>query len=144
MSDSTADKLAKDAAASMYERDYAVQGAGIGIDEVRPGFASLSMMIRPDMVNGHAVCHGGYIFLLADTAFAYACNSYNEVSYAQTCDIGFIRAGRQGKRLVAVAEERRRGGVTGLYDVAVSTEEGELIAMFRGRSYEIGGSVIQE
>jgi len=143
MSERSADELALACAEAMYERDRASQALGIRIVEVKAGFASLKMDIRADMLNGHAICHGGFIFTLADTAFAYACNSRNEVALAQTCDIDFIQAAREHDQLQAVAEERSRRGRSGLYDVKISKDDGELIAHFRGRCRQVQGEVIR-
>ena len=144
MNQSKAQELALACAESMYERDIAAQEAGITLDEVKPGYACLKMKVRADMLNGHNVCHGGFLFVLADTAFAYACNSYNKVTFAQSCDIDFVQAGKEGDELIAIAEERRRSGRTGLYDVTVSRVDGEVLAYFRGRSYQIKEEVIKE
>jgi len=137
------DELAKACADSMYARDQAAQKMGIELVEIRQGNASLSMKVRKDMLNGHDICHGGYIFALADTAFAYACNSYNKVTVAQNCDIDFIQVAKLSDDLLAIAQERTRGGRTGLYDVNVSRSDGEVVAHFRGRSFQIKGEVIQ-
>ncbi|NKB38517.1 MAG: hydroxyphenylacetyl-CoA thioesterase PaaI [Gammaproteobacteria bacterium] len=144
MSDTEADELASACADAMYERDVAAQAAGIILDSVRCGHASLKMTVRADMLNGHDVCHGGYLFLLADTAFAYACNSYNRVALAQNCDIDFVRPGKEADDLIATAEERRKGGRTGLYDVTVRKSDGEVLAHFRGRSVQLNEAVIQD
>jgi acyl-CoA thioesterase len=144
MNESKADELARACAESMYKRDIAAKESGIVLDEVKAGYACLEMKVRADMLNGHNVCHGGYLFLLADTTFAYACNSYNRVTYAQSCDIDFVEAARGGEKLIAVAEECRRGHRTGLYDVSVSRVNGDILAYFRGRSYQIKGEVIKE
>ena len=99
------------------------------------------MRVREDMVNGHAICHGGYIFTLADSAFAFACNSYDVTTVAAHCEISFLRPARLGEMLVAEAEERHRRGRSGIYDVTVRGADGETIALFRGWSRSIGGSV---
>jgi len=125
----------------MYERDAAAQSLGIVLEEVGPGYARLAMEIAPSMLNGHDVAHGGLIFTLADTAFAYACNSHNERNVALSAQISFVAPGRAGRRLVAVARERSRAGRTGVYDVEVG-DEGQTIAFFRGTSYRIDGTVI--
>ena len=138
------DELAVACADSMFERDIAAQEVGITLEEVKSGYARLKMIVRPDMLNGHDVCHGGFLFMLADTAFAYACNSYNKVTYAQSCDIDFIRPGKEGDDLIAIAEERVRGRRTGLYDVTVSRDDGEVLAHFRGRSYQLKGELLQQ
>lgn len=126
----------------MYARDAAAKSLGIEIDEVGPGYARLSMEVGSSMVNGHDFVHGGLIFTLADTAFAYACNSRNERNVALGAQISFVAPGRVGSRLVAVALERSRAGRTGVFDVEVQDESGTTIALFRGTSYRIDGSVI--
>lgn len=126
----------------MYARDAAARTLGITIEEVRPGYARLSMVGAKSMLNGHDVMHGGFIFALADTAFAYACNSRNESNVALDAAISFRAPGRADERLVATAQERSRAGRTGIYDVEVQNEKGEPIAFFRGTSYRIGGAVI--
>lgn len=133
--------LAEAAAQAMWERDAASQKLGMAIAEVRPGYARMTMTVRDDMVNGHAICHGGYIFTLADSAFAFACNSHDVTTVAAHCEISFLAPARLGDRLVAEAVERHRRGRSGIYDVTVHTEEGALIALFRGWSRSIGGSV---
>ena len=139
-----ADELAVACADSMYEKDIAAQEVGITLEEVKSGYARLKMIVRPDMLNGHDVCHGGFLFMLADTAFAYACNSYNKVTYAQSCDIDFVQPGKKGDDLIAIAEERVRGRRMGLYDVTVSRADGEVLAYFRGRSYQVKGALLHE
>jgi len=126
----------------MYARDAAARTFGITIEEVRPGYARLSMVATPSMLNGHEVVHGGFIFALADTAFAYACNSRDESNVALNAAISFTAPGQAEQRLVASAQERSRAGRTGIYDVEVQNEAGETIAFFRGTSYRIGGPVI--
>jgi acyl-CoA thioesterase len=126
----------------MYARDAAARSLDITIEEVRPGYARLSMTIAESMLNGHDVAHGGFIFLLADTAFAYACNSRDERNVALSATISFVAPGCAGQRLYATAAERSRAGRTGVYDVEVEDENGASIAHFRGTSYRITGSVI--
>jgi phenylacetic acid degradation protein PaaD len=126
--------VAKACAAAMYAGDQASQALGIHIEIIRPGVAKARMRVRDDMVNGQAICHGGLIFTLADTAFAFACNSYNRVTVAASASIDFLRPARLGDELLAVAEEIHRGGRSGLYDVRVSGAAGEALAVFRGRS----------
>jgi len=135
--------LARRAAAAMWADDAASQAMGMTLEEVRPGYARMSMRVREDMVNGHAVCHGGYIFSLADSAFAFACNSYNRTTLAQACDIVFVASARAGDLLVAEAVERVRYGRNGIYDVTVR-RDGEVVAEFRGRSREVAGTVAPE
>jgi acyl-CoA thioesterase len=139
-----AQRLAEAVAEGMYARDFAAQALGIEIEAVGPGSARLAMTVRPDMVNGHDMCHGGMIFTLADTALAYACNSYNQVAVAQTAQITFCAPGRKGDRLVATAEERHQAGRTGVYDVKVANQDGKTIALFRGNSYRLQGTVVPE
>ena len=110
---------------------------------VAPGQATLRMVVRSDMVNGHHICHGGLIFSLADTAFAYACNSYNKNTVASACHIDFLAPGMENDTLDAEAVERSQSGRTGVYDVTVkSRQTGKTIALFRGKSYRINGEVI--
>jgi acyl-CoA thioesterase len=119
---------------AMYARDTASQALGMALEEVRPGYARLRMTVRPDMLNGHGSCHGGLVFALADSAFAFACNSHGVVTVAAGCSIEFLAPAREGDELVAVAEERFREGRNGLYDVEVRRADGALVATFRGRS----------
>jgi len=131
-------------AAAMFERDRAAQALGISIDEVRFGYARCGMSVTEDMLNGHDVCHGGYVFLLADTAFAYACNARDDVNVALTATISYNAPARAGDRLVAIAEERAKANRTGTYDVTVSGESGTVYALFRGTSYQVSARVIRE
>ncbi len=121
-------------AARMYAGDQAAKALGISIDEVAPGRATARMRVTGDMTNGHGMAHGGYIFLLADTAFAYACNSYGPVTVAQACQVTFLRPAREGDELVAAAAERVRMGRNGIYDVSVRRADGEVLAELRGHS----------
>ncbi|MDH4450014.1 MAG: hydroxyphenylacetyl-CoA thioesterase PaaI [Rhodoferax sp.] len=136
-----AEQLAQDAANAMWSRDHVAQSMAMALDEVRPGFARLSMVIRQDMVNGHAICHGGMLFTLADTAFAYACNSHNHNTVASACHIDFLAPSHLGETLVAEAHERALSGRAGVYDVTVSTAKGKTVALFRGKSARIKGEV---
>ncbi len=135
--------LARLVARGMYARDFAAQAIDLEILEVTPGFARVAMRVRRDMLNGHAVCHGGYIFTLADSAFAYACNSDNHVTVALACHISFVAPAREGDRLVAVAREVAKAGRTGVYDVTVMDQEGRTVATFRGNSYRTRGQVVE-
>lgn len=134
----TPDDLARACAEAMWKQDDASQGLGMEIVEVRQGQATLSMTVKPHMVNGQRIAHGGFIFLLADSAFAFACNSHNERAVAAHCDIAFVRPGKLGDRLVAVAREISRSGRSGIYDVRVTAGD-VVIAEFRGHSRTIGG-----
>jgi acyl-CoA thioesterase len=139
-----AQALADRVADAMYPRDRASQSLGIKVAKVGPGRAELTMTVRPDMLNGHAICHGGFIFTLADSAFAFACNSYNLTTVASGCVIDFIAPAREGDALTAIAQERSTSGRTGVYDIEVHNQRGEKIAFFRGKSYRIKGHVIVE
>ena len=134
--------LAQDAVNAMWSRDQAAQALGMEIRQVLAGSATLRMRVRRDMVNGHQICHGGLIFTLADTAFAYACNSYNQNTVASACHIDFLAPGREGDVLEAVAIERSSAGRTGVYDVEVRVVDGHAVALFRGKSHRIKGEVI--
>ncbi len=136
-----AQALADAAANAMWSRDAAAQALGMERVEVTPGHATLRMRVRPDMVNGHHICHGGLIFTLADTAFAYACNSYNLNTVASACHIDFLAPGKESDLLEAVAVERSVSGRTGVYDVTISVVGGKTVALFRGKSYRIKGEV---
>ena len=126
----------------MYANDAAAQALGISIDEVGPGRATARMTLTGDMLNGYAMAHGGYLFVLADTAFAYACNTHDLRTVAAGCDIDFLAGAGAGDRLVATAVERVRAGRSGLYDVTVRREaDGAVIAEMRGRSRTISGRV---
>jgi acyl-CoA thioesterase len=125
--------VAERSAARMYADDRASQAAGITVDDVAPGRATARMAVSDTMINGHDIAHGGFVFMLADTAFAFACNTYGTPTVAQACDIVFVRPARLGEELVAAARERARFGRSGIYDVTV-TAGGELVAEFRGRS----------
>ena len=127
--------IAKQCGATMWETDTAVRSLDISVEVTGVGEACATLEIRPEMLNGHDVCHGGYLFTLADSAFAYACNSYNKVTMAAGASIEFLRPAKLGDRIVATATERHRGGRTGTYDVSLKNQDGEEIALFRGRSY---------
>lgn len=125
-------------------RDAAALALGIEVLEARPGFARCAMTIAERHANPHGVCHGGVLFTFADSAFGYACNAWNQVTLAQGADIDFVRPGQVGERLVAVAEERARAGRSGVYDVTVATEAGDVVALLRGRSRVVGGAILPE
>lgn len=122
----------------MYADDKASQALGIRVNEVRPGFAKLSMSVREDMLNGHSNCHGGFIFALADSAFAFASNSHNQITVGQGCSIDYVRPASIDDELTATAKEQSRGRTTGLYDVKVTRGDGKPVAYFRGRSFTSG------
>src|SRR4051812_28559798 len=133
-----ADETARRCAEAMYAADAASQRLGIVISDVGPGRATAAMTVTDVMVNGHGICHGGYVFTLADTAFAFACNTYDERTVAAGADITFLEPVRTGTDLRADATERARRGRPGLYDVTVRTTGGITEAEFRGRSRSLG------
>ena len=142
LTDLTPQALAEKVAAAMYARDPASQGLGITLDGVGAGCATMSMAIRADMLNGHGSCHGGLIFTLADSAFAFACNSYNLNTVGAACTIDYLAPGRQGDVLTATAREQALAGKSGVYDVTVVNQEGRTVALFRGKSLRVGGHVL--
>lgn len=131
-------------AKAMWANDRASKSLGAELGPVLPGKASLAMTVEERHCNGHDICHGGYIFTLADSAFAFACNSYNRVTVAQHCTISFIRPGKLGDRLTATAEEVSRSGRSGIYDITVTNQEGKVVAEFRGMSRTIEGTLFDE
>jgi acyl-CoA thioesterase len=131
--------LARACAQAMWKEDDASKGLGMEILQISPGEAVLTMTILPNMVNGQGIAHGGFIFTLADSAFAFACNSHNQRAVAAQCNISFIRPGKLGDRLVATAREISRSGRSGIYDVRVTVNE-TAIAELRGHSRTIGGA----
>jgi len=135
--------LAQVVGKTMFAVDAASQGLGMTIDEIAPGYARISMSVRGDMLNGHAICHGGFIFALADSTFAFACNSHNLNTVASGCAIDFLAPAYEHDRLTAVAQERSRAGRTGVYDITVTNQDGRNVALFRGRSYRIQGQIVQ-
>ena len=142
LSPAEAQDLAEATATAMFARDRAAQALGMNIVGVQPGSALLTMKVRSDMVNGHHICHGGMLFSLADTAFAYACNSYNRNTVASACHIDFLASAKEGEMLEAEAVERSAAGRTRVYDVTIKVVGGKTIALFRGKSYRISGEVI--
>jgi acyl-CoA thioesterase len=139
----TAQETAERCAELMWADDDASQSLGMHLVSVGPGRAVLSMKVRPDMANGHGIAHGGFMFTLADSAFAFACNSHNRRTVAQGCDIAFLAPVRSGDVLEAEAVERWRQGRNGIYDVTVRCGD-QVVAEFRGRSREIGGTFFEE
>ncbi|MFH1044777.1 MAG: hydroxyphenylacetyl-CoA thioesterase PaaI [Pseudomonadota bacterium] len=137
----TAQQLAKAAAAAMYTRDRASLALGMKLLKVGPGLASMQMAIREDMANVHNTCHGGLIFTLADSTFAYACNSHNKNAVAITCLIEYMRPAYVGEVLTASGREQGLEGRNGVYDIRVENQKGELVALFRGKSTQIKGEV---
>jgi acyl-CoA thioesterase len=135
------DDLARACAEAMWKEDGASKGLGMEILEVKAGQAVLAMTIQPHMVNGHGIAHGGFIFTLADSAFAFACNSHNQRTVAAQCNISFIRPGKLGDTLVAAAREISRTGRSGIYDVRVTVND-TVVAELRGHSRTIGGALV--
>ncbi len=135
--------LAELAGKTMFERDPASQALGMKLDAISPGYARMTMAVREDMLNGHRTCHGGYIFMLADSAFAFACNSHNHNTVGAGCTIEYLAPGRLGDLLVAEAVEQALSGKTGVYDVKLSNQDGRTVALLRGKSHRIGGFVAE-
>jgi acyl-CoA thioesterase len=128
----------------MSAKDEAARFLGIKIDELRSGYARLSMTVKKDFLNGFHICHGGIIFTLADSAFAYACNSHNEVNVALSCNINYVVAVHAGDKLTATANELTVSRRTGVYDIAVVNQSNVLVATFRGTSYNTKKAVTQD
>lgn len=128
----------------MFERDQAARGLGMAFVDVGPGRSTMTMAVREDMLNGFRICHGGFITTLADTAFAYACNSGNEMTVASGISVDFMAPGRPGDVLSAEAREVSASGRTGVYDITVTNQTGELIAVMRGKSYRMKGRPVVE
>ncbi|SEC32514.1 acyl-CoA thioesterase [Rhizobiales bacterium GAS191] len=140
----SAERLARAAADAMWAQDRASRALGMAIAEIGPGHATLTMTVTEAMVNGHGLCHGGYIFTLADSAFAFACNSHNQRAVAQNCSITYVAPGKLGDVLSATCREVSRAGRSGIYDVTVRREDGEAIAVFRGLSRTVKGTLVLE
>lgn len=135
-------RLAELSAQALFRNDSASRSLGIRIADVGPGFARLGMIVRLDMLNGHGMCHGGFIFSLADSAFAVACNTHNAVTVAAAAAIDFLASAHVNDELTAEARELWRSKRTGIYEIRVSNQRGETIALFRGRSHCIGGQIV--
>ena len=140
----TAQELADACADALWREDNATRHLGMAMERVAPGVAVVSMAIRPEMTNGHGTCHGGYIFTLADSAFAFACNTYNQRAVAQHCSVTYLAPAFAGDRLTATAREVSRRGRGGIYDVNVANQNGEQIAEFRGHSRTVKGTLLSE
>jgi len=137
------DELARRASAAMWAQDRASPGLGMQIDAVGEGWSRLSMTVRADMVNGLEICHGGFVFALADSAFAFACNSHNLAAVAAGVAIDFLRPAKLGDQLTAEARVVNQSKRSGLYDMVVRNQNNEIIAQVRGRSMRIGGPVVE-
>jgi acyl-CoA thioesterase len=140
----TPEEIADACAKAMWAEDRASRGLGMAIVSVGPGRATLAMTVTKAMTNGHGTCHGGYIFALADSAFAFACNSHGPRSVASQCSVAYLAPGHEGMRLVAEGVERQRGPRSGITDVTVRDEVGTVIAEFRGHSRVVPGSLLPE
>jgi acyl-CoA thioesterase len=138
-------RLAEEIGRRMLAQDNASRALGMAVEAIAPGEARLSMPVRDDMINGHELCHGGLIFTLADSAFAFACNSRNQVTVAAAAEIHFVSPARKGETLVAVARERAGTGRSSIYDIEVSDRaSGRLVALFRARAQRLNGSIVEE
>lgn len=144
MSKLSAQERAQRSANVMWENDAASKALGIVLESVGPGWAEATLSVEAKHLNGHQICHGGFIFTLADTAFAFACNSYNQCAVAQHNSITFIKSGKPGSKLTAQAKEVNRQGRSGIYDVTVTDDIGDTIALFRGHSRTIKGTHFNE
>ncbi len=140
VSQMTPEEVAKACAAAMWQGDTASQGLGMQLRHVAPGEATMTMTVTPAMSNGHGNCHGGFMFALADSTFAFACNSYNQAVVAQHCSITYIAPGQVGDVLTAEAREVSRRGRSGIYDIRITNQRGEHIAEFRGHSRSVKGT----
>jgi len=136
----TPQELSEASARAMWANDSASQRLDMSLDQIAPGSATLSLTITADMSNGQGNCHGGHIFTLADSAFAFACNSYNAVTVAQHCSITYLMPVRIGDRLTAAAREVSRRGRSGIYDIRVTNQDGAHVAEFRGHSRTVAGT----
>ncbi len=141
---SRAQQLAEHAVRALWNGDRASQALGMAIESCGPGRAQVRMRVRADMTNGHGICHGGLVFALADSAFAFACNSHGDNTVAAGAAIEFLRPARDGDVLTAVATERWRAGRAGIYEIEVRNQDGEAVALFRGRSHQIAGRLIDD
>ena len=137
------ERLAKACGAAMWRGDHLSKWFGIELEEVRIGYARMSMTVTQQMVNAHNTCHGGAIFALADSTFGYACNSHNQNALASSCTIDYLAPAYLGDRLTAVGVEQLRAGRQGIYDMRVTNQRDELIAMFRGKSMTVKGHLVE-
>ncbi len=135
-------QLANEVGRAMHARDRTSQFLGIHLDQIGPGYAHMHMKVGEQMVNGHDICHGGFIFTLADTTFAYSCNSYNHNAVASSCSIEFLAPAHRGDTLYAKGTEQALAGRSGIYDIEVTNQDGKQIALFRGKSQRIRGEVV--
>ncbi|MEL0637525.1 hydroxyphenylacetyl-CoA thioesterase PaaI [Marinomonas sp. TI.3.20] len=136
--------LAQLCAKELYQRDAATQHLGIELLHSAPGESLVKMMVKDYMVQGHKTCHGGYLFALADSAFAFACNTYNKPTVALGCSIDYVAPAFEGDELAAKCIEKSRGGRTGNYDVEIRNQKDQLIAIFHGKSYQVKGEILSQ
>ncbi|MGQ0430427.1 MAG: hydroxyphenylacetyl-CoA thioesterase PaaI [Gammaproteobacteria bacterium] len=139
-----AQALAERAVRALWDGDRASQALGMALESCGPGTARVRMRVRADMTNGHGICHGGLVFALADSAFAFACNSHGDNTVAAGAAIEFLRPAREGDVLTAVATEHWRAGRSGIYEIEVCNQDGEAVALFRGRSHQVAGRLIDD
>ena len=142
--DDARQRTAERAAEALWRGDAASKQLGMKVESCAPGRATVTMRVRPDMVNGHGICHGGLVFALADSAFAFACNSYGDNTVAAGAAIEFLKPAREGDLLRADAAEHWRAGRSGIYEIEVHNQRGELVALFRGRSHRIDGRLFDD
>jgi len=139
----SAEQLASACGEAMFSRDQASQNMGMQLLQTTPGGSKMQVRVREDMIQGLGACHGGYLFAFADSAFAFACNSYNRASVALDCTIDFIAPAVLGDVLTITARELSRSGRTGVYGIEINNQNGEVVALFRGKSYQVRGSVLE-
>lgn len=140
----SAEEIAKASAEAMWREDRASKHMGMEIIDIGPGTATLRMPVQDHMVNGLDICHGGFVFTLADSAFAFACNSYNQYAVAQHCAVSFLQPARRGEVLTAIANEVHRTTRSGIYDIRVTRDDGTVVAEFRGHCRTIKGTHVPE
>ncbi|MEQ9396986.1 hydroxyphenylacetyl-CoA thioesterase PaaI [Haliea sp.] len=140
---SSPEQLARDCGEALWVGDHACRALGVTLVAIAPGTATMTMRVRADMVNGHDLCHGGLIFTLADSCFAYACNSENFNTVAAGARIEFLAPARLGEELTASASQVQQGRRSGVYDVTVTNQAQQTIALFRGNSHRIGGHLVE-
>ena len=137
-------ELAQRCAQALYERDVATQHLGMSLLFSAPGQSKVCMTVQDFMLQGLKTCHGGYLFTLADSAFAFACNTYNQPTFALGCSIDYVAPAFEGDVLIATCNEKSRGGRTGNYDVEIRNQKDQLIALFHGKSYRVQGEILSQ
>jgi acyl-CoA thioesterase len=140
MTEPHAQAVAEASAQAMWQADAASQGLGLHLARIAPGEAEMTMRIEPRMANGHGACHGGFLFALADSAFAFACNSFGRRTVGQACTITYLRPGRVGETITASARQTAQAGRSGVYEVRITDAAGEVLALFQGQSREAGAT----